>query len=106
MPEKHAFKFVEQGRYVMKTLVLAKKIVSCSFLRGILQFCPFQGKQIKAVELKGKTIVALYNIDGEIFCSDANSTAYQFPLTNAKILSSEPHRPFRTPHMLEDKQIV
>ena len=47
-----------------------------------------QGKQIKAVDMKNKTIVALYDIDGEVYCSEANSTAYQFPITNAKILKS------------------
>ena len=28
----------------------------------------------------------LYNIDGEVYCSDANSTAFQYPLTHAKIV--------------------
>lgn len=49
-----------------------------------------QGKQIKAVEIKGKSILALYNVDGKIYCSQANSTAYEFPVTNGKILQSEP----------------
>ena len=28
----------------------------------------------------------LYNVDGEVYCSDANSTAYKYPLTHAKII--------------------
>ena len=48
-----------------------------------------QGKQIKAVELKDKSIVALYQVGDDVFCSDANSTAYKFPLTNATIIERE-----------------
>lgn len=40
----------------------------------------------KAVVLKDKSVVMLYNIDGDVYCSDANSTAFQYPLTHAKIV--------------------
>ena len=40
----------------------------------------------KAVVLKDKSVVMLYNIDGDVYCSDANSTAYQYPLIHAKIV--------------------
>lgn len=55
---------------------------------SIHDFFHVQGKQIKAVDLNNKTIVALYDIDGSVYCSEANSTAYQFPITNAKIIQS------------------
>ena len=45
-----------------------------------------QGKQIKAVELKDKSFVVMYQIGDEVYCSDANSTAYKFPLMNANIV--------------------
>ena len=41
------------------------------------------------MELKDKSIVALYQIGDDVFCSDANSTAYKFPLTNANIVERE-----------------
>lgn len=41
----------------------------------------------RAVTLKDKSVVMLYNIDGEVYCSDANSTAFQYPMTHAKIVS-------------------
>ena len=40
----------------------------------------------KAFVLKDKSVVMLYNIDGDVYCSDANSTAFQYPLTHAKIV--------------------
>lgn len=40
----------------------------------------------KAVVLKDKSVVMLYNVDGDVYCSDANSTAFQYPLTHAKIV--------------------
>jgi nitrite reductase/ring-hydroxylating ferredoxin subunit len=49
----------------------------------------FEGRDIKAVDLKDKTICCLYNVQGAIYCSDANSTAYKFPLTNAKIIQRD-----------------
>lgn len=41
----------------------------------------------RAVVLKDKSVVMLYNVDGEVYCSDANSTAFKYPLTHAKIVS-------------------
>lgn len=43
----------------------------------------------RAVVLKDKSVVMLYNIDGDVYCSDANSTAFKFPLTHAKIVKGE-----------------
>lgn len=63
--------------------------ISAGFGQKLCSVIETQGKQIKAVEVKGKTILALYNVNGSIYCSDANSTAYQFPLTNGKILQSK-----------------
>lgn len=39
--------------------------------------------------LKDKSVVMLYNVDGDVYCSDANSTAYQYPLTHAKIIKGK-----------------
>jgi len=33
----------------------------------------------------------LYNVDGDVYCSDANSTAFKFPLTHAKIVKGKQH---------------
>lgn len=44
---------------------------------------------MKAVELQDKSFVVLYNVEGEIYCSDVNSTAYKFPLANANLIDSE-----------------
>ncbi|DBA96892.1 TPA: hypothetical protein ACH3X3_013047 [Trebouxia sp. C0006] len=43
----------------------------------------------RAVVLKDKSVVMLYNVDGDVYCSDANSTAFKFPLTHAKIVKGE-----------------
>ena len=40
----------------------------------------------RAVVLKDKSVVMLYKVNGDVYCSDANSTAFKFPLTHAKIL--------------------
>jgi len=40
-------------------------------------------------EFPDKSVVMLYKVDGEVYCSDANSTAFQYPLTHAKIVSGE-----------------
>lgn len=50
----------------------------------------------RAVTLKDKSVVMLYNIDGEVYCSDANSTAFQYPLTHAKIVPGMHLWPFLT----------
>ena len=43
----------------------------------------------RAVVLKDKSVVMLYNVDGDVYCSDANSTAFKFPLTHAKIVKGK-----------------
>ncbi|KAK9809056.1 hypothetical protein WJX72_008605 [[Myrmecia] bisecta] len=43
-------------------------------------------KPTKPIILKDGTAIMLYQVDDEIYCSDANSTAFQFPLANAKIV--------------------
>ena len=45
----------------------------------------------RAVVLKDKSVVMLYNVDGDVYCSDANSTAFKFPLTHAKIVKGKQH---------------
>ena len=40
--------------------------------------------------LRDNTAIVLYNVSGEVYCSDANSTAFKFPLIDANILESAP----------------
>lgn len=43
------------------------------------------GKNTKPIELAtGKTLM-LYKFDGMLYISDANSTAYQYPMVDAKV---------------------
>lgn len=46
------------------------------------------GKTTKPIELATRTVM-VYKFDGRVFVSDASSTAYQYPLTDAK-LSKDP----------------
>lgn len=48
-----------------------------------------EDRATRAVVLKDKSVVMLYNVDGDVYCSDANSTAFKFPLTHAKIVKGE-----------------
>lgn len=48
------------------------------------------GKQIKTVIMPGnKQAIAVYRVNSEVFCSDAESTAFKFPVSDAKIMSSD-----------------
>ncbi len=54
------------------------------------------GRPTLPVILKDKSAVVLYKAaDGDVYCSDANSTAFKFPLIDAKLL--ERARPLRSP---------
>lgn len=33
--------------------------------------------------------IVVYRVNNEVFCSDAESTAFKFPVSNAKVLDSE-----------------
>lgn len=48
-----------------------------------------QAKDVIPVVLKDKSTVVLYRVGKEVFCSDANSTAYKYPLVDAKIFDRE-----------------
>lgn len=50
-----------------------------------------EDRPTRAVVLKDKSVVMLYNVDGDVYCSDANSTAFKFPLTHAKIVTGKQH---------------
>lgn len=55
-----------------------------------LQLADLQNdRPTRAVVLKDKSVVMLYKVDGKVYCSDANSTAFQYPLTHAKIVSGK-----------------
>jgi hypothetical protein len=43
------------------------------------------GKTAKPVELVGGRALMVYRYDGKVFVSDANSTAYQYPMTDARL---------------------
>lgn len=47
------------------------------------------GKQTHPVILANNQAIVLYNVGGKLYCSDANSTAFKFPLVNAEILQRE-----------------
>jgi len=47
-----------------------------------------EGRQSKAVEL-GTLSLILFSFEGEIYCTEANSTAYKFPLIDAPITKDE-----------------
>ena len=53
---------------------------------SINDFAP--GKDVKAVQLGGDTLM-LYKTSGSVFCSQSNSTAFKFPLTDAKVFQGE-----------------
>ncbi len=53
--------------------------------------CMQEDRPTRAVVLKDKSVVMLYNVDGDVYCSDANSTAFKFPLTHAKIVKGKQH---------------
>lgn len=58
-------------------------------LKGLC--CMQEDRPTRAVVLKDKSVVMLYNVDGNVYCSDANSTAFKFPLTHAKIVKGKQH---------------
>ena len=48
------------------------------------------GKQTRAVILPDNSAIVLYRTqDDEVYCSDANSTAYKFPMIDANVIESE-----------------
>lgn len=44
------------------------------------------GRPTLPVILRDKSAVVLYKWEDEVYCSDANSTAFKFPLVDAKLL--------------------
>ncbi|CAK0779249.1 hypothetical protein CVIRNUC_004726 [Coccomyxa viridis] len=48
------------------------------------------GKQTRAVILPDNTAIVLYRTpDDDVFCSDANSTAYKFPMIDANVIERD-----------------
>jgi len=45
------------------------------------------GREVKAVTLKAGRTLVLYRHEGKVYCSDVYSTAYKFPLVDAKVLA-------------------
>eukprot|EP01025_Chloroclados_australasicus_P017325 TRINITY_DN18811_c0_g4_i1.p3 TRINITY_DN18811_c0_g4~~TRINITY_DN18811_c0_g4_i1.p3 ORF type:complete len:216 (-),score=19.60 TRINITY_DN18811_c0_g4_i1:168-785(-) len=48
-----------------------------------------EGKKTKAVILPTGKQLMMYKVDDDIYCSDAASTAFQYPLADAKIIEGE-----------------
>lgn len=46
-------------------------------------------RDVKAITLAAGRTLVLYKHQGIVYCSDVNSTAYQFPMADAKILARE-----------------
>jgi len=58
------------------------------------------GKQTRAVILPDNSAIVLYRTtDDEVYCSDAQSTAYKFPMIDANVIEREPAicSPFSVP---------
>jgi nitrite reductase/ring-hydroxylating ferredoxin subunit len=53
----------------------------------------FLSKPIKAVILDTGKAICLYKVDSTIYCSDANSTAYQYPLADASLIQLKNGQP-------------
>ena len=70
------------------------------------QTCVMQnGKQTRAVILPDNSAIVLYRTqDDEVYCSDANSTAYKFPMIDANVIESELLR--HTPSRVIDSDAV
>eukprot|EP00803_Ostreobium_quekettii_P001458 evm.model.scf_161.13 EVM.evm.TU.scf_161.13 scf_161:124603-128203(-) len=49
----------------------------------------FKGKNTQSVILDSGVAFVLYTVDGTVYCSDANSTAFKFPLSDAKIVKGD-----------------
>ncbi|GAB4823200.1 hypothetical protein N2152v2_010246 [Parachlorella kessleri] len=49
----------------------------------------FVSKPIKAIILDDGKAVCVYKVGDNVYCSDANSTAYQYPLVDASILKTK-----------------
>ncbi len=55
-----------------------------------IQLVVQNGKQTRAVILPDNSAIVLYRTqDDEVYCSDANSTAYKFPMIDANVIESE-----------------
>ena len=60
------------------------------------------GKQTRAVILPDNSAIVLYRTsDDEVYCSDANSTAYKFPMIDANVIESEFLPPCQEPTFAE-----
>ena len=53
----------------------------------------FVSKPIKAVILDTGKAICLFKVDSAVYCSDANSTAYQYPLADASIIQLKNGQP-------------
>jgi len=53
----------------------------------------FVSKPIKAVILNTGKAICLFKVDSIVYCSDANSTAYQYPLADASIIQLKNGQP-------------
>ena len=53
----------------------------------------FLSKPIKAVILESGKAICLFKVKDRVFCTDANSTAFQYPLADASIIELRDGRP-------------
>jgi hypothetical protein len=47
-----------------------------------------EGKPTLTKILRDNSAVVLYRVDDDVYCSDANSTAFKFPLIDATVIES------------------
>lgn len=53
----------------------------------------FLSKPIKAIILDTGKAICLFKVDATVYCTDANSTAYQYPLADASIIQLKNGQP-------------
>ncbi|KAJ9525894.1 hypothetical protein QJQ45_009232 [Haematococcus lacustris] len=58
-------------------------------LPDVEAFFQAAGKDVKAFPLAAGRTVVLYRYKGGVYCSDVNSTAYKFPMIDAKLLDKD-----------------
>ena len=71
--------------------VVTSWLCACICLSSRLGLFALQnGKQTRAVILPDNSAIVLYRTtNDEVYCSDANSTAYKFPMIDANVIESE-----------------
>lgn len=73
---------------------MLNSFIDCLFWQGLTRETAEvvgaqDGKDTLPKILRDNSAIVLYQVGSEIYCSDANSTAFKFPLIDANIIESE-----------------